>query len=320
MSDMNEVIRSGGILPVVAIEKIEYAVPLAKAIVDAGLPAMEVTFRTDCAVDAVKVIRAAFPELLLGAGTILNCNQVDTAIAAGVNFLVTPGFNPKVVSYAINKQIPIYPGVTTPAEIEEAMEMGLNVLKFFPAEMSGGVEKLKILSGPYRNVKFIPTGGIDEKNFRDYLALGNVVAVGGSFMITKKAMSAGNFEAVKAELDRVIDVMLNFQLAHVGINHSGEEEALGTAVQLEKTFHMGYAVGNSSMFSGLKEFELMKKGGRGAHGHIAIGVTDIDRGIRFLQNRGVAVNMDTLVVKDGKKIAVYLTEEIAGFAYHLMRL
>ena len=317
---MNEVIRSGGILPVVAIEKIEYAVPLAKAIVDAGLPAMEVTFRTDCAVDAVKVIRAAFPELLLGAGTILNCNQVDTAIAAGVNFLVTPGFNPKVVSYAINKQIPIYPGVTTPAEIEEAMEMGLNVLKFFPAEMSGGVEKLKILSGPYRNVKFIPTGGIDEKNFRDYLALGNVVAVGGSFMITKKAMSAGNFEAVKAELDRVIDVMLNFQLAHVGINHSGEEEALGTAVQLEKTFHMGYAVGNSSMFSGLKEFELMKKGGRGAHGHIAIGVTDIDRGIRFLQNRGVAVNMDTLVVKDGKKIAVYLTEEIAGFAYHLMRL
>jgi len=120
--------------------------------------------------------------------------------------------------------------------------------------------------------------------------------------------------------DRVIDVMLNFHLSHVGFNHSCEEEALGTADQLEKTFHMGYAVGNSSIFSGTKEFELMKRGGRGTHGHIAIGVTDIDRGIRFLQNRGVAVNMDTLVVKGGKKIAIYLAEEIAGFAYHLMRL
>lgn len=320
MKDMNEVIYSGGILPVVAIEKIEYAVPLATAVVAAGLPAMEVTFRTDCAVDAVKAIREAFPELLLGAGTILSCAQADVAIAAGVDFLVTPGFNPKVVSYAISKGMPIYPGVTTPAEIEEAMEMGLNVLKFFPAEMSGGVEKLKILAGPYRNVKFIPTGGIDEKNFRDYLALDNVVAVGGSFMIAKKAMAAGNFAAVKAELDRVIDVMLNFHLSHVGFNHSCEEEALGTADQLEKTFHMGYAVGNSSIFSGTKEFELMKRGGRGTHGHIAIGVTDIDRGIRFLQNRGVAVNMDTLVVKGGKKIAIYLAEEIAGFAYHLMRL
>lgn len=319
MSDFYEAIRCGGILPVVAIEKTEYAVPLAKAIVDAGLPAMEVTFRTDCAVEAIRTIRTAFPELLLGAGTILNCNQVDTAISAGVDFLVTPGFNPKVVAYAISKQIPIYPGVTSPAEIEAAIEMGLEVLKFFPAELSGGVEKLKLLAGPYRNVKFIPTGGIDEKNFRDYLALDNVVAVGGSFMVAKKSMVAGDFDKVKNELDRIVDVMLDLGLTHVGINHSCGEEALGTALQLEKAFHMGYSTGNSSVFSGAKEFELMKKGGRGKHGHIAVGVSDIERGIRFLQHRGMPVNMDTLVVKGGKKIAVYLEEEIAGFAFHLMK-
>ena len=223
MTAMNEALRSGGILPVVAIDKIEYAVPLATAIVEAGLPGMEITFRTECAADAIRAIRKAFPDLLIGAGTILSRALANEALAAGADFLVTPGFNPKVVTYAIEKNVPVYPGVTTPAEIEEAMEMGLEVLKFFPAEMSGGIAKLKILAGPYKNIKFIPTGGIDEKNFKDYLALDNVVAVGGSFMIAKKAMTTGNFEAVKAELDRIIDVMLDMSLTHVGINHSCEE-------------------------------------------------------------------------------------------------
>lgn len=320
MTAMNEALRSGGILPVVAIDKIEYAVPLATAIVEAGLPGMEITFRTECAADAIRAIRKAFPNLLIGAGTILSRALANEALAAGADFLVTPGFNPKVVTYAIEKNVPVYPGVTTPAEIEEAMEMGLEVLKFFPAEMSGGIAKLKILAGPYKNIKFIPTGGIDEKNFKDYLALDNVVAVGGSFMIAKKAMTTGNFEAVKAELDRIIDVMLDMSLTHVGINHSCEEEALNTAKELEHAFHMPYNVGNSSIFSGVKEFELMKKGGRGIHGHISIGVTDIDRGIRFLQARGVAVNMDSMVTKNGKKIAVYLQKEIGGFAFHLMKV
>ena len=320
MTAMNEALRSGGILPVVAIDKIEYAVPLATAIVEAGLPGMEITFRTECAADAIRAIRKAFPDLLIGAGTILSRALAHEALAAGADFLVTPGFNPKVVTYAIEKNVPVYPGVTTPAEIEEAMEMGLEVLKFFPAEMSGGIAKLKILAGPYKNIKFIPTGGIDEKNFKDYLALDNVVAVGGSFMIAKKAMTTGNFEAVKAELDRIIDVMLDMSLTHVGINHSCEEEALNTAKELAHAFHMPYNVGNSSIFSGVKEFELMKKGGRGIHGHISIGVTDIDRGIRFLQARGVAVNMDSMVTKNGKKIAVYLEKEIGGFAFHLMKV
>ena len=319
MTAMNEALRSGGILPVVAIDKIEYAVPLATAIVEAGLPGMEITFRTECAADAIRAIRKAFPDLLIGAGTILSRALANEALAAGADFLVTPGYNPKVVTYAIEKNVPVYPGVTTPAEIEEAMEMGLEVLKFFPAEMSGGIAKLKILAGPYKNIKFIPTGGIDEKNFKDYLALDNVVAVGGSFMIAKKAMTTGNFEAVKAELDRIIDVMLDMSLTHVGINHSCEEEALNTAKELEHAFHMPYNVGNSSIFSGVKEFELMKKGGRGIHGHISIGVTDIDRGIRFLQARGVAVNMDSMVTKNGKHIACYMADEVAGFAIHLVQ-
>lgn len=302
MTAINETIRSGGILPVVAIDKIEHAVPLAGAIINAGLPGMEITFRTACAADAIREIRKAYPDLHLGAGTILNCSLVDEAVAAGADFLVTPGFNPKVVAYAIEKNIPIYPGVTTPAEIEEAMEMGLEVLKFFPAEMSGGIAKLKILAGPYKNVKFIPTGGINEKNFKDYLALDNVVAVGGSFMIDKKAMAAGDFDAVKAELDRVIDVMLGLRLTHVGLNFDCEKAALSVANELQNAFHMPYDVGNSSIFSGAREFELMKNGGRGTHGHISLGVTDIDRGIHFLHHRGIAFIPESLVVKNGKKL------------------
>lgn len=319
MNTMYEAIRNSGILPVVAIEKLEYAVPLAKACVEAGLAGMEVTFRTECAVEAVRAIRKAYPDLLLGAGTILNCAQADEAIAAGADFLVTPGFNPKVVSYVLSKNMPIMPGVTTPAEIEDAMEMGLEVLKFFPAEQSGGIPKLKLLAGPYRNVKFVPTGGITEQNFREYLALDNVLAVGGSFMIAKKAMAADDFASVKAELDRVVDVMLGLKLSHVGINHTNEGAALDTAGTLHSVFHMPYKIGNSSIFSGVKEFELMKKGGRGTCGHIAIAVSDIDRGVHFLRQRGVSFIDDSLVMRDNKKIAIYLTQEIGGFAFHLAK-
>lgn len=319
MSAMMETIRNCGILPVVAIDRLEQAVPLAQACVDAGLGAMEITFRTDCASDALRTIRRSFPDLYLGAGTICSCQLVDEALGAGADFLVTPGLNPKVVSYAISRGAPIVPGVTTPAEIEQAMELGLDILKFFPAEHSGGVAKLKILAGPYKNIKFIPTGGIDEKNFRDYLVLENVVAVGGSFMIAKKDLSAGNYDAVKAELDRVVDVMLGLKLVHVGFNFQTVENARETAQALQHAFHMSAAEGNSSIFSGLKEFELMKCPGRGTHGHVAVGITDVDRGMHFLERRGVAVNMDSVVEKDGKKIAVYLEQEIGGFAFHLMK-
>lgn len=312
-------IRDSGILPVIAIEKLEYALPLAKACMDAGLAGMEITFRTDCAGEAIRQIRQAYPKLLLGAGTILSCALVDEAMASGADFLVTPGFNPKVVRYAQERGIPILPGVTTPAEIEEAMELGLEVLKFFPAEQSGGIAKLKLLAGPYRNLQFVPTGGIAEQNFREYLALDNVLAVGGSFMIAKKDMAMGNFPAVKAELDRVVDVMLGLRLAHLGIHHPEEAQARQTAEALANAFHMPYAIGTSSIFSGKKEFELMKHGGRGIHGHVAIAVSDIDRGVHFLKQRGVTFLEESLVIKNGKKIAIYLAEELGGFAFHLMK-
>lgn len=319
MTEIYSAIRSSGILPVIAIARLETAVPLAQACVDAGITGLEITFRTECAAQAIRAIRGAFPQLLLGAGTILNCDLVDRALDAGADFLVTPGLNPKVVRYAQQRNAPILPGVTTPAEVEQAMELGLEVLKFFPAEMSGGAEKLKILAGPYKTVKFIPTGGIDEGNFRDYLALDNVVAVGGSFMIHKKAMQDGNFSAVKQRFDQVVDTMLGLKLTHVGINHREEAEALDTAETLTRIFHMPYTVGSASVFSGTKEFELMKKEARGTHGHIAVSVSDIDRGIHFLTHRGVDIDMGSLVVKNGKKIAVYLEKEIGGFAFHLMK-
>ena len=319
MTAITETIRSGGILPVVTLERIEYAVPLARAVAESGLPGMEVVFRSACAADAIRTIRNALPGLLLGAGTILNCDQVNKAIDAGADFLVSPGFAPKVVSCSVRRGIPIYPGVTTPTEIEQAMEYGLDVLKFFPAETSGGVDKLKSFAGPYKNIRFIPTGGINEKNFKEYLALDNVVAVGGSFMIASTAMASGQFDAVKAELDRIIAMMLGLNVVRVGIHHTCAADALDSAKALERAFYKIYSEGDSSFLCGAQEFELMKTDGRGTHGQIAIGVADIDRAIRFLNARGVAVDMDSLQITNGKKTGAFLKNEIGGFAFRLIK-
>lgn len=163
---MNELIKklqNYGIVPVIKIDNVETAVPLAEALISAGLPVAEVTFRTAQAEESIKRIVKSYPEMLVGAGTVLSIEQVDKAVNAGAKFIVSPGFNPKVVGYCISKDITILPGASTPSDMEAALEMGLEVVKFFPAEQSGGVDYLKAVGGPYTTLKFIPTGGINAK-------------------------------------------------------------------------------------------------------------------------------------------------------------
>jgi 2-dehydro-3-deoxyphosphogluconate aldolase/(4S)-4-hydroxy-2-oxoglutarate aldolase len=183
------------LVPVIAIEDAAEAIPLGRTLLENGLPIAEVTFRTKAAGAAIRQL-AALSELMLGAGTVLSVDQVQEAFDAGAQFMVTPGFNPKVVDYCIKNSIPIVPGVCTPTEIEAALEYGLDVLKFFPAESMGGVNSLKALSGPYSRVKFIPTGGINTANVGDYLNLPNVLACGGSWMVGKKLIASKNYSEI----------------------------------------------------------------------------------------------------------------------------
>ncbi|MFN0110524.1 MAG: bifunctional 4-hydroxy-2-oxoglutarate aldolase/2-dehydro-3-deoxy-phosphogluconate aldolase [Blastocatellia bacterium] len=186
-----------GLIPVVAIPQVEYALPLAEALLAGGLPCAEITFRTAAAAESIAQIKQRFPELLLGAGTVLTTAQVDAALNAGAEFIVSPGSNPTTIAYCQQKGVPIFPGVCTPTEIEMNLEQGINVMKFFPAEPAGGVKFLKAICAPYKDVRFIPTGGIEIKNIGDYLAIPNVVACGGSWMVKPELMKENNFAEVQ---------------------------------------------------------------------------------------------------------------------------
>ncbi|MEX3013978.1 bifunctional 4-hydroxy-2-oxoglutarate aldolase/2-dehydro-3-deoxy-phosphogluconate aldolase [Gymnodinialimonas hymeniacidonis] len=189
-------VANARLLPVVVLGRVEDAVPLGRALVDGGLPVAEITFRSDAAEASIRAIAAEVPEILLGAGTVLTEDQVRAAAAAGAQFLVTPGFNPAVVRAAKTASLPIVPGVNNPTGVEMAMAEGLNAVKFFPAEATGGVPFLKALSGPYKAVRFIPTGGVGLSNLSQYLALPSVLACGGSWMVDSKLIEAGRFDEI----------------------------------------------------------------------------------------------------------------------------
>lgn len=185
------------LIPVAVINNADDAVPLGEALIEAGLPIIEVTFRTEAAVESIKRLTKKIPEIIVGAGTVLKVDQVKDVIKTGAHFIVTPGFNPKIVDYCIQVKIPIIPGVNTPTMVEWALEKGLRIVKFFPANLSGGPDMLKSLAGPYPEMKFVPTGGINTDTIIEYLKLSNVIACGGSWIVKKDLISLGQFEEIK---------------------------------------------------------------------------------------------------------------------------
>jgi 2-dehydro-3-deoxyphosphogluconate aldolase/(4S)-4-hydroxy-2-oxoglutarate aldolase len=208
MSDILKKIGELRLVPVVVLENANNAEPLAEALLAGGLPCAEVTFRTAAAAESIKRI-SRVKEICLGAGTVLSVDQVKLAIDSGATFIVSPGFNPKVVSYCVEQNIPITPGICTPTEIEMGLEFGLKIFKFFPAEAYGGLKTLKAIGAPYGMVKFIPTGGIDAKNVREYLSFKQVYACGGSWMVTKDMISNGNFSEVTTLAREAINLVKN---------------------------------------------------------------------------------------------------------------
>ncbi len=314
-----EAISRIGIVPVIAISDVEKAVPLAKALCAGGIPCAEVTFRTAEGEAAMRRIAAEVPEALLGAGTVLTTAQVDRAIAAGAKFVVSPGFNPRVVEYCLNKSVPIVPGCSSPSDMEQAMEYGINTVKFFPAEQAGGLDYIKAVSAPYPGLMFMPTGGIHAGNLAKYLAFEKVVACGGSWMVQKELVSAGRFEEITRLCREAVQVSLGFELAHIGINGQDEEDAKRAARLFSGLFGFPLKEGNNSAFAGAS-IEVAYAPGRGAHGHIAIGTWSIARAKEHFTRQGVLFDEESVKVNNaGKPVAIYLREEIAGFSIHLLQ-
>ena len=320
MNAVLEKLNKIGIVPVVKIDRAEDAIPLAKALCAGGLPCAEVTFRTSAAAAAIKAMTENFPDMCVGAGTVLNAVQVDAAVAAGAQFIVSPGLNPKTVQYCQEKEIPITPGTSSPSDIEQAIELGLDVVKFFPAEQSGGLAKIKAMAAPYVNMKFMPTGGINAKNLTTYLDFDKIIACGGSWMVPGDLINAGEWDKIEQLTREAVQTMLGFELAHVGVNAENEEEAMKAANRFAFIFGMPAKVGNSSIFAGTA-LEVMKTPYLGKNGHIAIRTNYIERAINYLENvLGVEFDKES-EKRDAKGVlkAIYLKEEIGGFAVHLVQ-
>ena len=307
-----------GIIPVIKLEDTSKAVELAKALRAGGINAAEVTFRAEGADKVISDMTKAFPDMLVGAGTVLTIDQCDRAIAAGAKFCVAPGLNAKVVKHCLDKGVPFGPGVANGSQIEEAMELGLDFVKFFPAEQAGGLPYIKSVSAPYSNMKFMPTGGVNENNLNTYLGFKKIICCGGSWIVPDKLVKACKWEEITALCRTAVNKMLDFTVAHVGINCQNEDEAKATTEKFAKMFGWEQKVGNSSVFAG-SYIECMKTPFKGAKGHIAVSTNSVTRAVYQLQAMGVQVDLDTAKFDaDGRMTVVYLKDEFSGFAVHLV--
>lgn len=318
---MHEVLRTLseiGIVPVVALEDAADAVPLAKALCAGGIPTAEVTFRTDAAAASIAAIRQHVPEMLVGAGTVLTVENAEAAVAAGAAYIVTPGISEPVVRWCLEHGVPVLPGVSTASEVQKMLEYGIEVMKFFPAAAAGGIAMLKGLYGPFKKVRFVPTGGVNAANLNDFLRLPNVIACGGTWMLPADAIREKDFAAVTALCAEAVRVMHGFILLHVGMNTSGPQEAQQTAAGFAALFGLPVTDLPAAVFAGTM-LEVVKKPFLGAHGHIAVAVNDIDRAVAYFKRRGYAFREEGVARDDKGLIAIYFEQEFGGFAVHLRR-
>ena len=279
MNDVLKKLSAIGIVPVVVINDADKAVPLAKALVEGGIPCAEVTFRTAAAEEAIKRMAEEVPELIVGAGTVLTKEQADKAVAAGSKFLVSPGLDP---------------------------------------ELAGGLKMIKSMAAAFTNLKFMPTGGINAGNVNSYLSFNKIICCGGSWMVPGKLIDEGKFDEIVALCKEAVATMLGLEVLHVGINTEDDKAAMGVANKFNQLFNFPIDEHNSAVFAS-KGIEVRKQMFKGKNGHIAIATNYMDRAIRYIEAMGGEFDMDSASVKDGKITSIYLKEEIGGFAIHLVQ-
>lgn len=307
-----------GIVPVIKLDNVGDAEKLAKALRDGGINCAEVTFRAKGADEVIRRMTEAYPDMLVGAGTVLTCEQADAAVKAGAKFCVAPGLNPKVVKHCLDNGIPFAPGLSSASEIEQALELGLDFAKFFPAEQAGGLPYIKAVCGPYSSMRFMPTGGVTADNLNDYLSYDKVVCCGGSWIVPGNLLRAGDFAGITKLCREAVDKMLGFTMVHVGLNCADAAEAEKVADEFESAFGFAKKVGNSSVFSSTY-MEMMKKPFHGTHGHIAIATNNVKRALYHLEKRGFKVMEGSVKYNaEGVMNVAYLDHEFGGFAVHLV--
>ena len=311
-------LAAAGVVPVVVLDNAADAVPTAKAMVAGGIDVMEITFRTAAAADSIRAVAAELPEMLVGAGTVLNLEQCKLAVECGAKFIVSPGYDEETVAWCVENGVAVTPGCVTPTEIMAALKHGLKVVKFFPANVYGGLNAIKALSGPFVGLKFIPTGGVNQQNLGEFVSNPSIHAVGGSWVCPKADIAAHNFDKITQLCAEARRGVMGFELAHVGINCESADESLAVCEELEKAFDFEVKTGNSSNFASTG-VEVMKSMYLGKNGHLAVRTNKIETAIAELTKRGFAVDMDTAKYKGDRMVAVYLKNEIGGFAVHLLQ-
>jgi 2-dehydro-3-deoxyphosphogluconate aldolase/(4S)-4-hydroxy-2-oxoglutarate aldolase len=318
-TDIFDKIENIGIVPVIKLEDTSKAKQLGAALRQGGINAAEVTFRADGADKVINTLTKEYADMLVGAGTVLTQNQVDSAIKAGAKFLVAPGLNPKVVKHCLDQGVPFCPGVSSASEIEQALELGLTHVKFFPAQQAGGVAYINAISAPYSQMRFMPTGGVSETNMNEYFALKQVFACGGSWMVAPQLVKENNFEEITRLSKQAITKMLGFEFVHMGIHAKDQTAAQASANKLSDWFGFDKKDGNSSVFvSSL--VEITKAPINNYPGHIAIKTNSIKRAIAYLADKGIQIDKESTKLRpDGSILAVYLKGvDINGFAVHLL--
>ena len=316
--EMLEKLSCAGIVPVIKVEDAADAVPLCKALSDGGLPVAEITFRSDAAEEAIRRVHEELPEVILGAGTVLTKDQVDRAVNAGAAYIVSPGLNPEIVKYCQEKNVPIVPGCANPSDIEVALSLGLKTVKFFPAEPLGGLKLIKAMAAPYGAVTFLPTGGIGENNLNEYLAFNKVIACGGSWMVPADAVAAKDWKRIENLTRSAVNKMLGLEVKHVGVNSGSPEQAEKDAGLFAKL--LGWELDEHANATFVCEgFEVMKIHFRGTNGHIAVACNSIKRARWHMERRGFEFDDESAIMRDGKLRAIYLKNEIGGFAVHLLQ-
>ena len=315
MSEIIEIIRKNGILPIASIENEIDAIPIGTALYNAGLRVVEVTFRTDKALDSMRVITSAFPDMFIGAGTVRTTKQVDQAMEAGCRFIISPGVNAKVIKYCKKNNIPVIPGIATPTELEEAIELGITLVKFFPCENMGGIKTLQAFSSPYPMVTFLPSGGITSDNMMEYLNHPHVLAVNGSWLIDDNFHEKQNFDEIELRAKAAVKKMLGFHIDHVAVNLPKDDLAKDAARDFAEAFDLEVTEDLQSFKAG-DVFQAMKPSLRGLMGHVGIRTNSLERAEYYLNNRGIDIGLENHDATEENSL--YLNLEIAGTAIQIL--
>jgi len=306
MQEILDAIEAAGIFPVVEIDRLEDGVPVAGALMDGGIAALEITLRTPCAYGAIQAVHRAFPGILVGAGTVLSPEQVDQAWDAGAGYMVAPGFNPRVVRYCLDKGIPVIPGIDSPSGIELALEAGLSVLKFFPAQFSGGIEGLKSMAGPFKDrIRFLPLGGITPENLTQYARCDKVMAVGGTWIAKKELVLKKDFSQITQNAREAMALLHGFEVCGIELNVDPDH---GDA-DLLKTLSQAFALPES----GMTALDLIKAPDNGLRGRLRIACNNVRRAGLWLKNQAVKADVTPIETPAGNASGLTLASRPGGF-------